>query len=84
MLRDLPFSPPPRELIVRLVEEDSALAQMQVFERAVSVEIEWVTKVFRRIWVPLMLSVALDLAVTPCVRAAIEETTALEARAQEV
>ena len=36
--------------------------------------------VFRRIWVPLMLSVALDLAATPCVPAAIEETTALGVR----
>src|SRR5262249_36525207 len=38
---------------------------------------------FRRIWVPLMLLAPLDLAVTPCVPAAIEETTALGGRVQE-
>ena len=35
-------------------------------------------------WALLMPSAALDLTGTPCVPAAIEETTALEARAQEV
>ena len=35
-------------------------------------------------WALLMLLAALDLTGTPCVLAAIEETTALEARAQEV
>ena len=39
---------------------------------------------FRRISVPLILLAALDSAVTPCVPAAIEETRASEARAQEV
>jgi len=45
---------------------------------------EYATTGFRRIWALLMLLAALDLTGTPCVPAAIEETTALEARAQEV
>ena len=35
-------------------------------------------------WALLMLLAALDLTGTPCVPAAIEETTALEAQVQEV
>src|SRR5262245_60901434 len=38
---------------------------------------------FRRIWARPMLLAAPDLAVTPCVPAAIEETTALGAPVQE-
>jgi hypothetical protein len=40
--------------------------------------------VFLQILAPLMLSAALDLTVTPCVPAALEETTALGVRAREV
>ena len=39
---------------------------------------------FQRIWAPLMLLAALDSAVTPCVPAAIEETTALGLQVPEV
>jgi hypothetical protein len=60
---------------------------VQVFGAAAYLQIESATAVFRRVPVMaqmLMLLVTLDLALTPCVPAAIEETTALGARVQEV
>jgi ketopantoate reductase len=65
-------------------QAESALARMQVFDRAALVEIELVTAVSQRIWAPLMVLAPLDLAVTRCAPAAIEETAALGAQVQEV